>query len=406
MGNKPSIGKFKIRLIILTLSMILEFQFIFGSGTFRGEVSDSLAPGIEALRKKDFQKNIHGKMTHLYILKNKKGMQAAITSFGARLVGLWVRDQQGKLVDIVVGQGTVEGLALSTEPFFGATIGRYANRIAKGKFTLDGIIYTLPTNNGPNTLHGGTKGFHNQVWEAKMVNDTSLELGYLSKDMEEGFPGNLKVKIIYTLTENNALRMDYEAITDKKTVINLTNHAFFNLNGIGSGTILHHKLQIKADLYTPVDSTLIPTGKMESVGGTPFDFRKSTEIGARIQDINSQLEYGKGYDHNFVLNKGKENTHPLSEPKAQIIGEKTGIILEVFTDQPGIQFYSGNFMGSKNTLKGSHKDGFRTAFALETQHFPDSPNQPVFPSTILNPGEIYRSTTLYAFPDPVLDKPN
>jgi aldose 1-epimerase len=250
----------------------------------------------------------------------------------------------------------------------------------------------LFTNNGPNTLHGGKKGFQDVVWDAKQLNDQQLELTYLSKDMEEGFPGNLTVKVIYTLTDDNELKIDYQASTDKKTVVNLTNHAFFNLNGEGSGSILDHQLQINADTYTPVDSTLIPTGKIETVEGTPFDFRKPTPIGARINEENVQLKNGKGYDHNFVLNEGAGQ-----HPAATISGDKSGIIMEVFTQEPGLQFYSGNFMQSKNIFKSGAKDDFRTAFCLETQHFPDSPNQNSFPSTVLDPGQTYRTTSVYKF---------
>ena len=348
--------------------------------------------GMRGLRDQDFRKLIHGKMSHLFILKNKKGMQAAITNYGARLVALWVQDRKGKWVDIVVGQGTVDGLVNSTEPFFGATIGRYANRIAKGKFTIDGVEYSLPLNNGPNTLHGGPHGFHNQVWESKNIQDTSLELEYTSKDMEEGFPGNLMVKLTYTLTEQNGLKMEYEAKTDKKTIINLTNHAFFNLNGIGSGTITDHSLRILAKRYTPVNETLIPTGNLESVEGTPFDFLEFHTIGSRIHENHIQLKYGGGYDHNYVLDEPG-----FKKAVASVRGDKSGIQMDIYTDQPGLQFYSGNFMEAKNSLKGHHSDGFRTAFALETQHFPDSPNQAQFPSTLLNPGEIYHTITEYDF---------
>jgi aldose 1-epimerase len=260
-----------------------------------------------------------------------------------------------------------------------------------GKFTLDGKQYELFTNNGPNTLHGGKKGFQAVVWDAKKLNDTTLELNYLSKDMEEGFPGNLNVKVTYTLTNANDLKLDYEATSDKKTVVNLTNHAFFNLNGEGSGSINKHVLQINADKYTPVDSTLIPTGKNDPVAGTPFDFTKPAEIGARVDDKNEQLMNGKGYDHNFVLNGAG------MKKAATITGDQSGIVMEVFTEEPGLQFYGGNFMQSKNTFKSGAKDEFRTAFCLETQHFPDSPNQPAFPSTVLNPGETYKTTSVYHF---------
>lgn len=340
---------------------------------------------------KGFQSTIAGKKTDLYILKNRNGMVAAFTNYGGRLTGLWVPAKDGKMTDVVVGFNTVKDYQDASEPYFGATIGRYGNRIAKGKFTLDDKEYTLSINNPPNTLHGGKKGFQYVVWDARQLNDSTLELTYLSKDGEEGFPGNLNVKVVYGLTGNNELTMEYEATTDKKTVVNLTNHAFFNLNGEGSGTINDHVLQVDADRYTPVDATLIPTGKLEPVGGTPFDFRKPTAIGARLDTNQQQLKYGKGYDHNFVLN-GSGMKHA-----ATITGDKSGIVMSISTEEPGLQFYGGNFMQSKNTFKGGAKDDFRTAFCLETQHFPDSPNQPAFPSTVLEPGKVYKTKSVYQF---------
>jgi len=342
--------------------------------------------------KTAFEKTIDNKKTDLYILKNKNGMEAAITNYGGRLVSLLVPDKNGKMTDVVDGFENVEGYQHSTEPYFGATIGRYGNRIANGKFKLDGKDYTLYKNNGPNTLHGGKKGYQDVVWDAKQINDATLQLTYLSKDMEEGFPGNLNVKVTYALTNDNCLKINYEATTDKPTVVNLTNHAFFNLNGSGSGTILNHEVEINADNYTPVDSTLIPTGKIVTVAGTPFDFRKSTTIGARVNDNNEQLKNGKGYDHNFVLNK-----HSSSTPVAKVKGDKSGIVMEVYTEEPGLQFYSGNFMHSKNSMKAGKKDDYRTAFAMETQHFPDSPNQPQFPSTTLKLGQTYKTESCYKF---------
>lgn len=354
--------------------------------------NDSLATVAAGLKVQQFKKEIDGKQTDLFTLVNKDSAKALITNYGGRLVSLLVPDKEGKLVDVVAGFDSVTGYKDSTEPYFGATIGRYGNRIAKGKFTLDGKDYTLFTNNGVNTLHGGKKGFQDVVWDAKQINPQTLELNYVSKDMEEGFPGQLTVKVTYTLKDNNALEISYEAKTDKNTIVNLTNHAFFNLNGEGSGSILNHQVMINADLYTPIDSTFIPTGKLESVKGTPFDFTSPKTIGERIEMKNLQLTNGKGYDHNFVLKK-----HAETDPVATVRGDKSGIVMHVYTDQPGLQFYSGNFMLGKNTMKGNHKDDFRTAFAMETQHFPDSPNQPSFPSTLLKPGEIYRTKSIYRF---------
>lgn len=353
----------------------------------QGVVSDTTA-----ISAKSFEKEIDGKPVHLFSLKNKSGSKALVTNFGGRLVGLFVPDKEGKLVDVVAGFDSIEGYQKSTEPYFGATIGRYGNRIAKGRFTLDGKAYQIFTNNGVNMLHGGKKGYQDVVWDAKQTDGQTLELHYFSKDMEEGFPGNLDITVTYTLTDDNALKISYKATTDKNTVVNFTNHAFFNLNGSQSGSILNHLVKINAGKYTPVDSTLIPSGKIEDLKGTPFDFTQAKTIGKDIDIKNPQLENGKGYDHNFVL-----NPHQVDEPVAVVTGDKTGIVMSVYTDQPGLQFYSGNFMQSKNTMKGNHKDDFRTAFALETQHFPDSPNQPSFPTTILKKGESYQSQSIYKF---------
>ncbi|AMP99093.1 aldose epimerase [Pedobacter cryoconitis] len=362
------------------------------SETKSTQVSDS-AQTVK-LAADSFKRTTDGRETGLYILKNSKNAEAVFTNYGGRLVSLLIPDKSGKLTDVVVGFNSVNAYEKSTEPYFGATIGRYGNRIAKGKFSLDGKSYTLFTNNGQNTLHGGKKGYQSVVWDAKQPDAHQVEFKYISKDMEEGFPGNLAVTVTYTLTEENELKMDYVATTDQPTVVNLTNHAFFNLNGEGSGTILGHQLQIYADGYTPVDSTLIPTGKIEKVAGTPFDFSKSLTIGSRINDKNQQLDYGKGYDHNFVLNKtkGMGMFHA-----ATVRGDKSGIVMDVYTTEPGLQFYSGNFMQGKNTFKGGSRDDFRTAIALETQHFPDSPNQAAFPSTVLKPGQTYKTSSIYKF---------
>lgn len=340
-----------------------------------------------------FTDTLDGKPVALYTLENKNGMKASFTNYGGRITSLLVPDKNGNMIDVVVGFGSLEDYLKSTEAYFGATIGRYGNRIAKGKFTLDGKEYDLPKNNGPNTLHGGEKGFESVVWNAEQPDSTTLVLTYLSKDGEQGFPGNLKVKVTYSLTDDNELRMEYEAETDQKTVVNLTNHAFFNLNGEGSGTILNHLVQINADKYTPVDSTLIPLGTNEPVAGTPFDFRQPETIGARIEQDNIQLKNGKGYDHNFVLNESDSGMRHA----ATVIGDQSGVKMDIYTEEPGLQFYSGNFMQSKNTFKGGAKDDFRTAFAMETQHFPDSPNQPSFPSTVLNPGDNYHTVSVYKF---------
>lgn len=338
----------------------------------------------------NFKSTINGKATGLYVLKNKKGAQAAFTTWGGRLVSLLVPDKNGIMTDVVLGFDSLAGYQ-SAKGFYGASIGRFGNRIAKGKFSLDGKEYTLPINNGVNTLHGGREGFDTKVWDAKQINEHTLEISYFSADGEQGFPGNLNAKVTYELLDDNSLKFTYTATTDKKTVVNLTNHTYWNMNGCGSGTIVNHQLQIAADNYTPVDATLIPTG-VAPVAGTPFDFTKSTAIGSRIDETNEQLKYGGGYDHNYALNK-----HTLTTPITTITGDKSGITMQVYTTEPGIQFYSGNYMRGRNILKGGNGDAQRTGFCLETQHYPDSPNQPAFPSTVLNPGEQYKSITIYKF---------
>lgn len=339
-----------------------------------------------------FEKSIDGKEIHLFNLVNDNGVKATITNYGARLVSLFVRDTNGELLDVSIGFDDIDGYLNSNEPYYGATIGRFANRIAGGKFSIDGIPYLVSPNNGGNALHGGKDGFQSVVWDAEQINSTTLKLAYVSKDMEEGFPGNLQVEVTYEMTSDDALKITYQARTDKTTIINLTNHAYFNLNGEGSGLVLDHLLQINADRYTPIDSGSIPFGPLSPVQGSPFDFTQPSTIGCRINDKNEQLENGNGYDHNYVL-----NPHDLTQPIAITVGDRSNIKMEVFTDQPGVQFYTGNFMRSQNIMKSGHKDEFRTAFCLETQHFPDSPNQPAYPTTILQPGETFRSFSIYRF---------
>lgn len=349
-----------------------------------------------------FRGLVDGRPTALYILKNKNNVEVAVTNYGARVVSLLVPDKSGRFTDVVVGYDSIGKYVHQPEAFFGAIVGRYGNRIAKGKFKLGGKEYTLAANNGPNHLHGGKKGFGKMVWDARQLDDQTLELTYLSKDGEEGYPGNLQVKARYTLSNDsgNELKIDYEATTDQATVLNLTNHSYFNLNGQGSGTINNHLLQINADSYTPVDSTLIPTGKIEPVAGTPLDFRQPTAIGSRIGADNLQLKYGKGYDHNFVLNPDKgvgSSGGGGLNLAATALGDQSGIFMEVYTLEPGVQFYGGNFMTGSNPIKDGKKDDYRTAFCLETQHYPDSPNEPSFPSTELVPGKLYKTETVYKF---------
>jgi len=363
--------------------------------------ADSTAKAFDASAvlpdSSSFRDTVDGKATTLYVLKNKNNAKAAITNYGARVVSILVPDKKGALTDVIDGYDSIGKYVHQPETFFGAIVGRYGNRIAKGKFRLEGKEYTLAINNPPNSLHGGKKGFGAVVWNGRQLNDSTLELSYLSKDGEEGYPGNLSIKVTYTFggdSTGNALSIDYEAKTDKPTVLNLTNHSYFNLNGQGSGTINHHLLQLNAARYTPVDSTLIPTGKIEPVAGTPFDFQTPTAIGSRIDSPNTQLKYGKGYDHNFVLNAGKGSGLNVA---ATVLGDQSGIFMAVYTTEPGIQFYGGNFMTGANPLKGGKKDDYRTAFCLETQHYPNSPNEPSFPTTELKPGKVYKTTTIYSF---------
>ncbi|WP_235932895.1 aldose epimerase family protein [Flagellimonas sediminis] len=356
--------------------------------------ANSKEVGLESvLKPSDFDTIVDGKKVGLYWIKNKD-IEVAMTNYGGRIVGLWVPDKNGIMTDVVVGFNSARGFITSTEPYFGATIGRVGNRIAKGKFSLNGMEYNIPINNGENSLHGGKKGFQDVVWDVQQPNAQTLVFQYNSPDMEEGFPGNLSVKVTYSVTADRAIVMEHEATTDKTTVVNLTNHAFFNLNGEGSGTILNHEVTLFADAYTPVDSGLIPTGELAPVKGTPFDFTTPHTIGERISDENLQLKNGGGYDHNFVLNKTqKEGMNHVGT----IVGDRNGIVMDVMTQEPGVQFYSGNFMLGKNTFKSGVTDAYRTAFALETQHFPDAPNHPDFPQITLEPGEKYMTKSVYRF---------
>ncbi len=346
--------------------------------------------------KRAFGKTGDGKQVDLYVLSNKNGVEVDITNFGAAVVSLKVPDRHGKTDDVVLGYDDLDGY-LHDKSYFGATVGRYANRIAHGKFTLNETTYTLAKNDGENHLHGGVRGFNKVVWEAKDVSiagAAALQLNYLSKDGEEGYPGNLSVQVTYTLTNNNELKIDYSATTDKDTVVNLTHHSYFNLAGQGKGDILQHQLLLHASRFTPVDATLIPTGEIRSVKGTPLDFASATAIGSRIGQDDEQLKLGHGYDHNFVLDGGTEGAPVLA---AQVYEPSSGRVMEVWTTQPGVQFYSGNFLD--DTIRGNSGSTYRrgAAFCLETQHFPDSPNKPNFPSTILKPGSQFKSSTTYKF---------
>lgn len=346
---------------------------------------------LSGLMKSDFVSEVEGKPTALYVLKNKNGAEACITNYGGRLVSVMVPDKNGKMTDVVLGYDNI-GQYVQSDGNYGALIGRYGNRINQGKFTLDDVEYTLPQNNGAHCLHGGPQGYHARMWDAKQLNDQALELTYLSKDGEAGFPGNLDIKVTYTLTDDNAVGIKYEATTDKKTVVNLTNHSYFNLSGVPGSDVLDQLVMINADNYTPVDSTLIPVG-ISPVDGTPLDLRTPVVIGKQINNPFQQLQFGRGYDLNWVLNtNGDKNVLA-----AKAYSPTSGIALEVYTNEPGIQFYTGNFMDGKDTGKHGVLYPHRGALCLETQHYPDSPNHPDFPSVVLNPGEKYLSECIYKF---------
>ena len=342
--------------------------------------------------KKEIYGTHQGKEVHLLTLTNKAGNVIRLTNFGAKITWIEVPDRNGGKDNITFGYDTFEG-TISGDMSFGSVVGRYANRIANGKFNLDGVEYNLPVNNGPNTLHGGPAGWHSVVWETEVLKDSevpAVRFTYVSPDMEEGFPGTMNVEIIYTWTDNNEIIMDYKCTTDKKTVLNITNHAYFNLHGAGNGDILDHELTMKASAFTPVDSVMIPTGEIRPVAGTPLDFTTPHTIGERIGENYEQLILGRGYDHNYVL----DNIEPVD---VTVYDPTTGRVLEVITDQPGMQLYTGNFLDGTKIGHGVKPYTFRSGFCLESGHYPDSPNHAEFPTTILNPGETYKTQTIYRF---------
>ena len=337
---------------------------------------------------------VRGEEVHLYSLENINGVVTQITNYGGRVVNLWVPDKKGNFDDIVLGHETIEKYMESNEIYYGALIGRYGNRIGRGLFNLNDTVYKLERNEGgKNHLHGGMKGFHNVVWDAEQPDNHTLVLNYISRDMEEGYPGKLEVQVTYRLTDDNELRIEYDASVDKPSPVNLTHHSFFNLKGAGTESINDHILQINADKYTPVDENLVPTGEIVTVKGTPMDFREPKRIGEHISENFEQLKLGGGYDHNWVLNESGEGLTFA----ARVIEPESGRTLEVYTNEPGLQFYGGNFLDGSDTGKEGKVYGYRSAFCLETQHFPDSPNKPGFPSVILNPGEEYKSVCVYKF---------
>ncbi len=357
-------------------------------------------PTASRVKQESFGKTADGKEAKIFTLLNQKGGEVRLTEYGATLVSLKMPDRSGKSDDIVLGMNSLDEYTnaayLKANPYFGAIAGRYANRIAKGKFSLEGKQYQLTTNNGANHLHGGKIGFDKVFWTGREIpvsNGSAIEFTYQSKDGEEGYPGNLTAKVIYTLTDDNELKIEYTATTDRETLVNLTHHSYFNLAGANSGDILKHKLQINADKFTPIDSESIPKGELKSVENTPFDFRQAKEIGKDIESADEQIKNGKGYDHNFVVN----GEMGMMRQAAVVTEERSGRVMEVLTTEPGIQLYTGNFLDGSLKGKNGAVYNFRNGFCLETQHFPDSPNRADFPPTVLKPGATYQTSTVYKF---------
>ena len=348
---------------------------------------------LGGLKKVDFQKAVDGKNVDLYILTNKNGLEMSVTNYGAKIVSLHVPDRDGNMTDVVLGHNTIDEYLSSKEPCFGAVCGRVANRIAKGRFTLDGKEYRLAVNNGANHLHGGLKGFNAVVWDALQIDDQTVEMIYVSPDGEEGYPGTLTTKVTYLLNDDNEFEIAFEAYTDQPTIINLTNHSYFNLSGAGDPYIGNHMLSIYAENYLPTDETNIPYGASEPVAGTPFDFLLKHAIGERIEDNFQQLVFGKGYDHTYILIR---NHNDLSYC-AKVVSPQTGIAMDMFTTEPGVHLYTGNWMTGEFEGKYGHRYPIRSAFCLETQHYPDSINNPQYPTVVLRPGETFKSQTLFKF---------
>lgn len=356
----------------------------------------AVAVAQPAVTATSFGKTADGQNVQIYTLRNRHGMEARITNYGGIVVSLTAPGADGKFEDVVLGYKTLDDYMNPPFPYFGAIIGRYGNRIAKGRFTLNGVEYKLAVNNGENHLHGGLKGFDRVIWGAQQRNTAAgpaLLLNYVSKDGEEGYPGNLRVIVVYTLTNNNELKIQYTASTDKDTVINLTHHSYFNLAGEGNGDILDHRVVLKASRFVPTDAGSIPTGELKNVAGTPFDFLSAHTIGERINQDDQQLKFGNGYDHTWVIN----GRNGVLRQAASVYEPTTGRVMEVWTTEPGVQFYTGNFLDGSRPGKSGKPYPRRTGFCLETQHFPDSPNRPNFPTTTLRKGTTYRSTTIYRF---------
>lgn len=382
-------------MILKTLSCCL-----LGSGLLSCSPSPD-SGSIVALPASQFHQTVNGKEVRLYTLVNKNGMTAQVTNYGGRLVSLWVPSKDGSFKDVVWGYESLDEYLTATDKYAGPIVGRYGNRIAKGKFTLDGKKHTVTRNEKGNHLHGGQVGFGNRVWTARpctnACGEKSLELTYVSPDREEGYPGTVRISVTYTLTDDNSLKLSYKATTDAPTVLNPTSHCYFNLHGTSAASTNSHLLTINGSRYTPTDSRAIPTGELAPVKKTPFDFRKPTTIGERINNPDRNLKFGKGYDHNWVLNRPKSSKPGELLEAAQVYEPSTGIAMDILTDQPGIQFYSGNFMDGKDTGKRGDKHFYRSGIALECQNFPDAPNHENFPSSVLRPGQEYTQESIYKF---------
>ena len=357
------------------------------------EQTKTMSEGAAGVRRAPFGKTGDGQAVEAFTLRNKAGVEITAISYGAIITSIRVPDRRGAIADVALGFDTLDGY-LKDYPYFGAVVGRYGNRIGKATFTLDGKVYKLAANNGPNHLHGGVRGFDKYVWKAEVLSGvTGVAFTRTSPDGEEGYPGTVQARVSYVLNDANELSIEYRATTDKATPINLTQHSYFNLAGHNAGSIVDHELMLAADRYTPVDSTLIPTGELAPVAGTPFDFRTPTRIGARIDDPHPQIKFGMGYDHNWVINRTGDGL----QLAARVFEPKSGRTLEVQTTEPGVQFYTGNFLDGSNKGKGGAVYNRRNGLCLETQHFPDSPNHPSFPTTIVKPGQTYQSKTVWKF---------
>jgi len=383
-----------MKINFLTIGFSVVFAALILAGCKKATENPENSTSMNAIQISDYGVTANGDSIKTYTLTNKNGMTAKIINYGGIITSLTAPNKDGKYEDVVLGYTKPEDYFNGNPYYFGALIGRYGNRIANAKFTLDGKEFNIDKNDGPNSLHGGKEGFFSKVWTAEIVKDAQLpplKLTYVSADGEEGYPGKLTATVTYTLTDDDALEIAYEAETDKATVVNLTQHSYFNLSGNFTNPITDHELQIKADKFLPVDATLIPTGVQQDVKGTAFDFTTAKPIGKDIEAAEEQLKLGKGYDHNWILNgSGMRNI-------ATVYHAASGRVMEVSTDQPGVQFYSGNFLDAKYDTKTGGKNEFRTGLCLETQHFPDSPNQPSFPTTVLKPGEKYATKTIYKF---------